>query len=94
VPAEAPQDDRSAESKLRRFGPQPEPMRNIQQLGVGQAEGQGVHRERQRRAFGERAFAKFHNDGSSSGNMFEEKREAVIAIEAAVLPLIPKALAA
>ena len=26
--------------------------------------------------------------------MFEEKREAVMAIEAAVLPLIPKALAA
>jgi hypothetical protein len=39
--------------------------------------------------FGERAiFTKFHNDGSSSGNMFEEKREAVMAIEAAVLPLM------
>jgi hypothetical protein len=50
-------------------------MRNIQQLGVGQAEGQGIHRERQRRAFGERAiFTKFHNDGSSNSNMFEEKR--------------------
>jgi hypothetical protein len=44
---------------------------------------------------GERAiFTKFHDDGSSSGNMFEEKREAVMAIEAAALPLIPKALAA
>ena len=39
--------------------------------------------------FGERAiFTKFHNDGSSSGNMFAEKREAVMAIEAAVLPLM------
>ena len=39
--------------------------------------------------FGERAiFTKFHNDGPSSGNMFEEKREAVLAIEAAVLPLM------
>jgi hypothetical protein len=39
--------------------------------------------------FGERAiFTKFHNDGSSSGNMFEKKREAVMAIEAAVLPLM------
>jgi hypothetical protein len=38
--AEAPPGDSSAESKLRRFGPRPEPMRNIfQQLGMGQAGG-------------------------------------------------------
>jgi hypothetical protein len=39
--------------------------------------------------FGERViFTKFHNDCFSSGNMFEEKREAVLAIEAAALPLM------
>jgi hypothetical protein len=73
------------------FGPQPEPMRNIQQLGVGQAEGQGVHRERQRRAFRRAGVREISQRRFLKRNMFEEKHEAVMTIEAAVLPLITKA---